>query len=840
MADRPRHYLSTFSTLQRAAKVNLGRILTQILLFNTTALFSCALFSKSCFAGETGLRMIMLEGASHIFNKADSSLPLGMITIGVTIFATTLSLMHIKNRKAWQIRDIVQQDKIADLEAIKDRAEVFLELEPQIIISWGKGEPTIEGDLTIALDAPIPRRILGFHGWLPDGQAQELERCVESLKQRGEYFKLSLKVNNGNHIEAEGHAITGRAVLRLRDVTGDRLEVLRLKEMNEAIAEETKALKTLLNTAPQAAWLRDKTGALCWVNAAYADAVEAGNHEEAISRKIELLERDDRNEAAKFRNMKQVFKASVQTIIAGKRRKLDVIETPTSSGSVGIIADMTEVEAVRSDLSTMRDAHQLMLNNLPLGIASFDRTKRLIFYNQAYVDLWKLDEKFLKLHPTDHEVLDRLRIDGQLPVQIDFKSWKTNILESYRLTESKEFWWSLPDNRHLRVVTNPNPQGGVTYLFDDLTERYSLQTRVQSMTKVQDETLDSLREGVAVFGSDGRLKLGNPAFAELFEIDRSNFSLEPHIDLVIKACKRQGAVQAWQQIRGVITGFNDARMPTSRRLVIGELKIDATTIPLSDGATLVNFVDVTVNARVENALRERNDALENSSRFKTSFIKNVSFELRSPLTNVIGFSQALAAGTAGALSERQQDYTQLIMQSSETLLTLIDDILDIASIDAGTLELDLTQVDIKSIISQSIFALQQRLTENALQVSIEIPDHIDGFIADARRLRQIFYNLLSNALDYSGSKATLSIIVSANEQEVTLQVKDAIPSLTYKSEEIATLDVLNRGAGLRLSVVRSLVELHGGKVRIISSSMSGTQVVCTLPRKGFKIQVAAE
>ncbi len=860
MADRPKKtsFISRASAYLKACQFKalakylaISAIYFKPRLVSSTSLAILPFYVMTA-AAET--RLNMLENAGSALVRADTNLPVGLITIGITVFAATISLMHIRARNSWQARDSFQQDKIGELEAVRDRSDLFLNLEPQIIISWNGNEPTILGDLSIVLDAPIPRRILGFSSWLNTEQAKALELSVNALKEKGTHFKLSLKANNSHHIEAEGHAITGRAVLRLRDVSGDRLALLRLEETYVRVTEEALALKTLLNTAPQAAWLRDRTGAIYWVNSAYADAVEAGDSAEAVSRKIELLESEARSEAARLRSEKITFNARVQTVIAGKRRKLDVIETPTPFGSVGIVADMTEVESVKADLSIQREAHIRTLNNLPLGIASFDRTKRLNFYNQAYVDLWKLEDTFLKHQPSDSEILDRLRAAGQLPVQADFKSWKSNILESYRSSEAKEFWWSLPDGRHLRVVANPNPLGGITYLFDDLTERYSLQTRVQSMTKVQDETLDSLREGVAVFGSDGRLKLGNPAFAELFDVDRSNFSLEPHIDVVINACKKAGSRDAWQQIRAAITGFNDTRLPTSRRLFIGDMKIDATTIPLSDGATLVNFVDVSVNARVENALRERNDALENASRFKTSFIKNVSFELRSPLTSVIGFGQALAAGTAGALTEKQQDYAHHIMQSSEDLLTLIDDILDIASIDAGTLELELTEIDLNALIDQSILNLRNRLLDNNLQISVIICEDVKGFFADARRLRQILYNLLSNAIDFSGNKATISIAVAVNPLEVVLKVKDV--GLSYNGHEsssspagretdkidveTSTKDILNRGAGLRLSVVRSLVELHGGKVRIISSANSGTEVISTFPKQATKIQVAAE
>ena len=799
-------------------------------------------------AAELGLRLNAFETSARSIIRPDYNGPFGIIFVGVAVFAVTIALMHLRARKRWQMRDQLQREEIGELQAAKDRAELFLNAEPQILITWKDGEPDIAGDLSIVLDAPIPRRVLGFGGWLSGDQAKILEYSVDRLRERGEHFKVFLHANNGKHIEAEGHAITGRVVLRLRDVSGDRLSLLQLRESHIRVLDEAIALKTLLNTAPQAAWLRDKNGNLAWVNAAYADAVEAGDAQEAVARNIELLEREARSEAARLRAEGKSFQARVRTVISGKRRKLDVIETPTPGGSAGIVADMTEVEAIRADMETQRDAHMRMLNHLPIAIASFDRTKRLVFFNQAYISLWRLDEDFLKSMPSDSEVLDRLRTAGQLPEQADFRSWKANLLEGYRSLDTREFWWSLPDNRHLRVVANPNSNGGVTYLFDDLTERYSLESRVHSLTKVQDETLDSLREGVAVFGSDGRLKLGNPAFADLWQIERAKLAGEPHVDQVIDASERPGARAAWQHLRQAITGFNDTRMSMSRRLKLNGLKIDATTIPLSDGATLVNFVDVTANVKVEQALRERNDALENASRFKTSFIKNVSFELRSPLTSVIGFGQALAAGTAGPLTERQQGYTDHITQSSEALLTLIDDILDIASIDAGTIDLQLGAVDIGALVQQAASDLRGRLTESSLQLKVEAASDLGDFIADGRRMRQILYNLLSNAIDFSNPGQMILVSAGKDHEKVTLSIKDSgqqLPAGLKAAEPVGEdadnlRDMLNRGAGLRLSIVRSLVELHGGDVRIISSAAQGTEVICSFPVDGQSSRIAAE
>ena len=188
---------------------------------------------------------------------------------------------------------------------------------------------------------------------------------------------------------------------------------------------------------------------------------------------------------------------------------------------------MSELEAVRTDLQRQMDAHVRTLDQLPTAVAIFDGSQNLIFSNAAYQRLWGLDAAFLASRPTDSEVLDRLRAARKLPEQADFRAWKADFLQGYRSVEQQEIWWHLPDRRTLRVVINPNPQGGVTYLFDDVSERFELASQVHSLTRVQSETLDTLKEGVAVFGSDGRLKLHNRAFAEMWNLAPEMTAAQP-------------------------------------------------------------------------------------------------------------------------------------------------------------------------------------------------------------------------------------------------------------------------------------------------------------------------
>ena len=361
------------------------------------------------------------------------------------------------------------------------------------------------------------------------------------------------------------------------------------------------------------------------------------------SASLELLDSAARETIAQAsRRASGSYAGRLRAVVAGARRTFDVLDFRIETGSAGVGMDATEVETMRGALTRLADAHRRTLDQLSTGVAMFDAKHRLTFYNAAYRALWDLDAAFLDQAPTDSAVIEALRAARKLPEEQDFRQWKAQLHEAYRAVEAKEHTWHLPGGRTLRVVTTPNPDGGVTYLFHDVTERLDLERRFEELIRVQGETLDNLAEGVAVFGSDGRLRLHNAAFARMWRLPPQALAERPHIEKITALCRPlHGDAPAWQALRDVITAI-DSREATPGRLERRDGSVvDCATVPLPDGATLVTFHDVTDSVNVERALRERNEALEDADKIKIDFVHHVSYELRSPLTNIIGFVHLL-------------------------------------------------------------------------------------------------------------------------------------------------------------------------------------------------------
>jgi len=584
-------------------------------------------------------------------------------------------------------------------------------------------------------------------------------------------------------------------------------------------------------------WARDISGSLTFVNPAYARAVDAKDAGDALARSAELLTRVTRDEASRARATGKNYVARTPAIAAGSRRNFDVLDVPTRRGSAGIGIDATEAEAMRSELNRLNDAHRRTLDQLATGVAIFTADQRLTFYNAAYRSLWELDTGFLDQSPTDSAVLDRLRGSRKLPEEKDFREWKTALHEAYRATEAQEHLWHLPDGRTIRVVTTPNPQGGVTYLFEDVTERLDMVRRYDALIRVQGETLDNLAEAVAVFGSDGRLRLHNPAFVDMWQLEPLALAMRPHIETVIGWCKNLYDDDAlWRSLHGTVTAIESREVVKSRMELRNGSVADLITVPLPDGATLVAFLDVTDTINVERALREKNEALETADALKVDFVHHVSYELRSPLTNIIGFASLMGEPTTGPLSPKQREYLGYINTSTNALLAIINDILDLATIDAGAMKLNLGSVDIRGTMNAAAEGIRDRLIKDQIVLDIRATSDIGSFPGDERRIRQVLFNLLANAVGFSPPGATITMAAERRADAVVFAVSDNGPGIPPEVQdrvfnwfESHSQGSRHRGAGLGLSIVRSFVELHGGTVTLDSVVGRGTKVECSFP-----------
>ena len=814
-----------------------------------TIAFAAAMAPLAATAAEppsTTIRELILTAQSSIDQHQIASITL---VCGVVLFAavSAIMLVHAWARAARIERRLRREN--ARLREEVDRADALIRAEPQVIVVWpvGSNEPKIDGDPS-AVGVGMPHQVLAFGSWLDAGNATAMERAVDALRGRGEAFTMALTTRSGDPIEALGRAIAGRAVLRLKNASGTNRELVELATQHDKLSAEVAPLRALIEALPSPVWARDVDGQVIFVNSAYARAVDAGDVSGAIRQRTEFLDSAARAGIAQAHMNGVAYSGRLRAVAAGTRRSFDVLDITTDGGSTGIAVDMTEAEAMRAARDHLIDAHRRTLDQLPIGVAMFGPDQQLTFYNAAYRALWDLDAAFLDQSPTDSAVIEMLRAARKLPEQQDFRQWKVQLHEAYRAVEPTEHTWHLPGGRTLRVVTTPNPDGGLTYLFHDVTARLELERRFQELIRVQGETLDNLAEGVAVFGSDGRLRLHNAAFVGMWKLNPADLADRPHIERITALClPLHAGAPAWQALRHAVTAI-DNREATKGRIELRDgSAVDSTSVPLPDGATLVTFHDVTASVNVERALRERNEALEDADKIKIDFVHHVSYELRSPLTNIIGFVHLLGDPTTGPLARKQREYLDYITVSTNSLLALINNILDLATIDAGRMQLNLGPVEIRETMTAAAEGVQDRLVSSGLSLDIVTAENIGSFIADKLRVRQVLFNLLANAANFSPGGAKIVLRAERRPDSLVFSVTDQGPGIppdvlgkVFDWFESHPLGSTHRGPGIGLSLVRSFVELHGGAVAIASEVGRGTTVTCTFPLNTTASLTAAE
>ncbi len=533
---------------------------------------------------------------------------------------------------------------------------------------------------------------------------------------------------------------------------------------------------------------------------------------------------------------------ALHVVVRGARRLLDITEAPIADGgTIGMAIDTTEREELEAELRRVIAAQAKVLENLQTAIAIFGADTRLKFFNTAYAELWHLDEDWLRAEPDQATVLEELRSHRRLPEYADFRDFKRQRVRMFTaLIEPLEELIYIPDGTTLRARIIPHPLGGLLFTYEDVTDNLVLERSYNTLIAVQRETIDNLQEGIAVVGSDGRLKLSNPVFQRMWGLADSAVSDEPHIaELVDQTRDYYVGDEPWEVERERLVARLTDRTPRRERAERGDgVVLELSSVPLPDGAVLLSYADVTDTTRVEEALRERASALETADRLKSEFISSVSYELRTPLNTIIGFAEILAKRYFGDLNPRQLEYCRDIITSSHRLLTIINDILDLASIEAGRLQLERQPTDAQTLLESCVQIMSDWARSVDLGLRVGPIGEVLSLNGDGRRLKQALCNLISNAIKFTPAGGSVTLVARRHSPTMAaLSVTDTGIGIAPEDHERVFLefersrkpDQRAHGAGLGLSLVRRIVELHGGKVSLDSHGGQGTTVTCLVP-----------
>ncbi|MCD8526210.1 MAG: PAS-domain containing protein [Alphaproteobacteria bacterium] len=538
--------------------------------------------------------------------------------------------------------------------------------------------------------------------------------------------------------------------------------------------------------------------------------------------------------------------SEAHVIVNGKRRLMRIHEIPQENNTtLGLAEDVTERENWKNDLKRYQATTHELLEQLRTAIGIYNADQRLDFYNSAFAQLWGLEDGWLNTKPKLGEVMEKLREERRLPEQADFPRFKQSWLDMFTgLIDPYEDMLYLPDGSALRMLVVAQSAGGLMMTFEDVTSRLELESSYNTLIAVQKETLDNLGEGVAAFGGDGRLKLWNPSYGRLWHLNPEDLESEPHISRIVEKVKNLFDDDKWDEAKEDMIAMTLDRSMREGRLSRNDgTLVDYSAVPLPDGGVLITFIDVTDSVRVENALREKNSALEAAEKLKLDFLANVSYQLRTPLSAIMGFNDILDQEYFGPLNGRQKEYTRDIQLASNRLLGLINDILDLSTIEAGYMSLDLAPVKIKDMLASLLDLTQEWARKEKIEVSIACAANIGSIEIDERRVKQALVNLIRNSIAFTPSGGSITIGAKKQSNGITLTVSDTGIGIKRENHlrifqpfERAQRGLAHSaekgqvgGAGLGLSLVKNIVSLHQGTVDLQSEPGKGTTVSLFIP-----------
>ncbi len=742
-------------------------------------------------------------------------------------------------------------DQIAGLRALVDEYEALLSGTREVTILWTENSgaaPRLLGQASAVL--PVgrqPASVLNFSSWLAPDDADRLALLVEELRVEGHGFAVSLNALDGRQIRANGWVLGGGTAMRLRPAflqPGSEPTLVAA-----AATGDMASVRAILAALTKPAFARGEGGRLIYANPAYLQLAKALGKSGSETAPPELL--DTAQLQRHLLACAQSDKPGTITVGWPGQGAYQLVEFAIAGGRAGYLRPI-EDEATRPAETGIAHIGGI-IGALATPIAIFNAKRELIQFNDAYARLWNLNRKFLVPGLDERAILDKLRTEGMLPNQVDYQTWRTKHLESYGRREPHEAEpWHLPDGRTVKVISAPaGPEGGVIYVFEDITERLKLESTNKAFSNVQRETINALSEAVAVFGTNGRLTLCNPRLAALWKLPLNELGQNPHIDQIAEASGRaipEDGASIWRDLKRGIIDLNPTRSDQTGRINRSDGRLlDYAITRLPDGQTMMTFLDVTESASYSRVLKERNDALVAADRLKDAFVENVSYELRSPLTNIIGFADLLADSEDGSLNERQRAYIDYIRASSVTLGVLIDNILDLASVDAGIAELRPEPLDVPTLIEKARAGLSATFPEisgeKPINLVVDIEEGMPPFIADGTRLVQVLYNLLSNAARFSPPGGEIRLSVSHRADRMLFVIEDEGPGITDEMRaaiqtRIDTPSGRQRGAGLGLAIVKTFVNLHGGTISAEKREPRGSRIVVNLPRDSAMAGVA--
>lgn len=684
---------------------------------------------------------------------------------------------------------------------------------------------------------------------LSEGQLAELSENVRRTQKTAAPFRMSLTPPGSQRSLALRGVLAdpqispgGAALIWVFDFSESENELSRLRQDAARAQNDFAALVGLIEAAPMPMWFRGPDAHLKLVNSAYVAAVDAESAEKVVQDQIELIEKLDGKSAAQVAEeaskLNQPIERIVTATIDGQRRTMRVSDFPLGrEGVAGYAIDIEELEDLRRAFRAFRDAQRRMLDQFSIGVAQFDGKRRLVFANQPFRRILGVQTGAVAGKLEFERVLNNAREQGRTPEVRDFPAWRADHAGWFTSGETQEEAWPLADGTHLRIVAQPMPDGGLVLIAEDRTEQLALAAGRDTLLRTRTATFDSLFEALAVFAPDGTVQTWNRSFGPVWGIDSELLDTHPSAETMLGALAPglKLPTQA-EQVGEVVRAATLDRKRKGGRVTLADGRtLEFAGVPLPDGNGLLTALDITDSQKAEDALRERNQALEEADAVKTRFLANMSYEFRTPLTSISGFAELLESGVAGELTQQGQEYVAAIIEAVGRLSEQVENVLDLSQSEAGLLPMSKRPFELLPFVTRIVRERERAILDGGVSLNLRGGQGITAE-ADPRQLGRAIGLLVDNAIEATPRDGKIAVELSNPDNMIRIVVSDNGRGMTR--EQLAAAADRARGGqagsaekrrGLGIPLARQLIEAHGGTLEIVSTRGKGTSATILLP-----------
>ena len=678
----------------------------------------------------------------------------------------------------------------------------------------------------------------------PDS-AETLNAALNEMRAGGRPFMLELQ----NTTRTKSFLVSGFRtyttkykniidLLWVQDTTETTKKLDFLSKKAREQGKENTLFKQAFDSLPFPVWLRNEELQIAACNPAYAKAVHADSPEQAVLLGSELVYEKSPREAkvlaAAARTAGKEKKTREFVVIEGKRRWIEASEIPlpaqlySKNKTIGFVRDITQEQELQNNLQSHIASHNGVLEHLKTAIAVFDADMRLQFYNTSFMNLWDLEAEWLDSSPTYSHVLDMLREKRRLPENRDFNAYKTREIKYFTsLVSATEDVLHLPSGITLRRMLTPHPLGGLLITYEDVTGHLTMERSVTVLNETQYTVINHLREAILLFGRDGRLRLANTAYLTLWQISDSDFNNPPLT--IMEVIEKQKSFfeneSNWEALKEQLLGVITSHTGEIFQVLRPDGKVlEFVAAGLPDGGIFVSFLDVTEEEKSSSLAEEKETLL---SRFKQTtvqteklravFLDQLGKEINPQLSLLNEAAEKLSEGAPPRLNRRQKAYLQAIADASSELKILFADLADLALIETGSAVLELDSVDVRALLNGLMNTVKEQAKNKNVTLSLLCPETLPTLIADKKRLKQVLFYLINNAVSAAFKDGTVLLTVRTENKNIVISLEEK--SLDVKNDS----DTVNFAAqnGFAASLIRGFIEMHGGTLAV--SDKKGTK-----------------